>query len=76
MRHIKQFFIFLAKVVTVILTIATFALIIISFVRKEWILVAIEWIGRLIETLGNWNYLVAFASACIESLPIIGTAVP
>ena len=26
--------------------------------------------------LDNWNYLVAFLSACIESLPIIGTAVP
>lgn len=30
----------------------------------------------MITTLGNWNYLIAFASACIESLPIIGTAVP
>jgi len=36
----------------------------------------IEWIGELIKTLGSWNYLVAFLSACIESLPIIGTAVP
>lgn len=35
-----------------------------------------EWIGNLIQTLGKWNYLVAFLSACIESLPIIGTAVP
>ena len=76
MRHIKQFFIFLAKAVTLLLTVATFAILIISFVRKDWIVTAIEWIGELIQSLGEWNYLIAFASACIESLPIIGTAVP
>ncbi len=47
-----------------------------TFVRPEWIKSGIEWIGQLITTLGNWNYLIAFASACIESMPIIGTAVP
>lgn len=76
MRRIKQFFIFLAKAVALFLTVATFAIVLISFLRKDWIFAAIDWIGRLVETLGDWNYLIAFASACIESLPIIGTAVP
>lgn len=42
----------------------------------QWIKIWITWIGELITTLGNWNYLIAFASACAESLPIIGTAIP
>lgn len=76
MRYIKHFFAFLAKAIAVILAIGTLALIIISFVRQDWIESAILWIGALIQSLGNWNYFIAFASACIESLPIIGTAVP
>ncbi len=65
-----------AKFLAILFTILTFILIIISFARPEWIKIGIEWIGNLIQTLGNWNYLVAFLSACVESLPIIGTAVP
>lgn len=66
----------LAKTITLIFALLTLALVLVSFVRPEWMKSAIEWIGKLIETLGNWNYLIAFSSACIESLPIIGTAVP
>lgn len=66
----------LAKVLAIFFTVATLALIIISFVRPEWIKNGVVWIGELIKVLGNWNYLIAFLSACIESLPIIGTAVP
>lgn len=76
MQQLKRFFIFLAKAITLIFTLLTLVLIVITFVRPEWIKVGIEWIGTLIQTLGNWNYVIAFASACIESLPIIGTAVP
>lgn len=65
-----------AKFLAIIFTLLTFVLLLISFFRPEWIKDGIEWIGKLIQTLGNWNYLVAFLSACIESLPIIGTAVP
>lgn len=65
-----------AKFLAIFFTLLTLILIIISFVKPEWIKIGIEWIGELIKTLGSWNYLVAFLSACIESLPIIGTAVP
>ena len=65
-----------AKALAIFFTVATLALIIISFVRPEWIKNGVLWIGELIKVLGNWNYLIAFSSACIESLPIIGTALP
>jgi hypothetical protein len=66
----------LAKLLGIFLTVLTFAILIIALVKPEWMKIAIEWIGELIKTLGNWNYLVAFTSACIESLPLVGTAVP
>ena len=76
MHSLKRFFIWLAKVITLGFAILSLGLVVISLIRPDWIKVAITWIGELIKTLGNWNYLIAFASACIESLPIIGTAVP
>jgi len=73
---IKTTLSFIAKFLAIVFLLLTLSIIIISFARPEWIKVAIDWIGELIQTLGNWNYLIAFLSACIESLPIIGTAVP
>ncbi len=75
-QTLKYLLKWLAKGLAIFFTFATLALIIISFIRPEWIKVAITWIGDLVKVLGNWNYLVAFLSACIESLPLIGTAVP
>jgi membrane-associated protein len=66
----------LAKLLGIFFTVLTFVILIIALVKPEWMKIAIEWIGELIQRLGEWNYLVAFASACIESLPLIGTAVP
>jgi membrane-associated protein len=76
MHILKRFFVTLAKVITIFFTIVSLGLLVLTIVRPEWIKSGIEWIWILIQTLGNWNYLIAFASACIESLPIIGTAVP
>lgn len=76
MQTLKKFFVAIAKAITIFFTIISLVLIIISLVKPELIKTGIEWIGNLITTLGNWNYVIAFASACIESLPIIGTAVP
>lgn len=75
-KTLQKIFAFIAKTLTVLLTILSLVLIVISFARPDLIKSAIIWIWELITTLGNWNYLIAFASACIESLPIIGTAVP
>ncbi len=75
-QHLKKLFIFLAKAITIFFLILTFVIIGISIFKAEWIKFAIEWLWNLIQNIGNWNYLIAFLSACIESLPIIGTAVP
>ncbi len=75
-KKMQNFAILLAKAITIGFTVLTFILVVITLVRPEWIESAINWIGELIKSLGNWNYLIAFLSACIESLPIIGTAVP
>jgi len=76
MQTLKRFFVALAKAITIFFTILSLILIVISLVKPELIKSGIAWIGELITTLGNWNYLIAFASACAESLPIIGTALP
>ncbi len=44
--------------------------------KTQWIKIIIEYIRWIISGLGNWNYLIAFVSACIESLPFIGTTLP
>lgn len=76
MYILKRFFVTLAKVITIFFTILSLVLLVLTFVRPDWIKSGIEWIWVLIQTLGNWNYLIAFTSACVESMPIIGTAVP
>ena len=76
MKTLKKLFITIAKIITIFFTILSIVLVIVSLIKPDWIKFGIEWIGELIKTLGNWNYLIAFTSACIESLPIIGTAVP
>lgn len=77
MKHVlKNIIKTFAKFLAIFFTLLTLILVIISFARPEWIKIGIEWLGKLIQTLGSWNYLVAFLAACIESLPIIGTAVP
>ncbi len=75
-QRLKRYFVLLAQAITILFTALTIALIIISFLKPEWIKDGVGWIGGLIQSIGNWNYLIAFLSACIESLPIIWTAVP
>ena len=52
------------------------AFIVLSFFRPDLLLPIIEWIKTQVELLGKWNYLLAFVSALLESLPIIGTIIP
>lgn len=53
-----------------------FAFIIASLFRPDLLLPVIEWIKSQVESLGRWNYALAFFSALFESLPIIGTIIP
>lgn len=66
----------LTKATMIFFAILSFALFLITLFRPEWMKIAVEWIGELIKTLGVWNYLIAFSSALIESLPVIGSVVP
>lgn len=47
-----------------------------SIFKPEWITLFIKWMEWIINTLGYWNYLVAFLSAGIEAVPIAGTMIP
>jgi hypothetical protein len=76
MHILKRFFITLAKVITILFTVLSLCLLVLTFINPSGIKSGIAWIGELIQTLGNWNYLIAWTSACVESLPIIGTAIP
>lgn len=66
----------IAKDMSILFALLTIAIVFIGFFYPEWIKIVIEWIGNLVESIGNWNYLVAFLSAWIESLPIIGVVLP
>lgn len=72
----KTFFNFLTKAFLILFFGLSIALFYISLFHSHLIKQAIEWTGNLVQNLGEWNYLIAFLSACIESLPIIGTLVP
>ncbi|MCD5375279.1 DedA family protein [Candidatus Gracilibacteria bacterium] len=49
---------------------------VITLFKPDLLLPIIDWIKGQIESLGKWNYLLAFVSALVESLPIIGTIIP
>jgi hypothetical protein len=49
---------------------------IITLFKPDLLLPIIDWIKTQIEHIGKWNYLLAFLSALLESLPIIGTILP
>ncbi len=66
----------LVMFMNVTLIVTTILLVFITILRPEWINAAIEWLEKMIEQLGNWNYLIAFASATIESFPIIWMILP
>ena len=72
----KIFLKYLIKVLMVAFAMLSITLLLIALFRPGWMKMAIEWIGTLVQSLGNWNYLVAFSSALIESFPIIGVLVP
>lgn len=42
----------------------------------ETIKTAIDWMGIQIKSWGNWNYLILFSVALIESFPFVGVVVP
>lgn len=53
-----------------------FALTAIAVFKPEYIERFIAWMERQINSLGAWNYAIAFTSSIIESFPVIGVLVP
>ncbi len=65
-----------ARILSIFFVVLTFGIVILTFFQPDLVKSVIAWIGNLIEHIGVWNYLIAFLSACIESLPIIGVVLP
>ena len=66
----------LALVLHIVFLIAMIVLGILSFVSPETIRAILDWMGEQIRSWGNWNYLILFLVAMIESFPFIGVVVP
>lgn len=62
--------------IIIVLLITMFLFLIVTLFNPDILLPIIEWIKSQIESLWDWNYLLAFLSALMESLPIIGTIFP
>lgn len=48
----------------------------IALFKQEWVVLFLEWMEKIIHSLGNWNYVIGFVSATVESFPAIGVLVP
>lgn len=72
-HHVTQAFF---KLLNFIFGSIIFALTAIAIFKPSWIELFIAWMETQIHGLGNWNYLIAFASSIIESFPVIGVLVP
>ncbi|MDD3793985.1 MAG: DedA family protein [Candidatus Gracilibacteria bacterium] len=62
--------------INVILIFLTVIIAIISIFDKELIIDLIKKLEILIQSLGNWNFLIAFISSLIEAFPVLGVVVP
>lgn len=74
---------FLLKILNIFLKILNFVFISISIwvvfiaiFKPDLIKIFLDWLAKIILTLWNWNYLIAFSSAIIESFPVIWVLVP
>jgi membrane protein DedA with SNARE-associated domain len=50
--------------------------VVLAFFRPDLLAAAVEWLGRMVASLGWWNYPIVFGIACAESFPIVGTLLP
>ncbi len=76
MKSLKNFLKITTLALHIIFLIAMVALGILSFVSPETIRALLDWIGEQIRSWGNWNYVILFLVAMIESFPFIGVVVP
>lgn len=76
MKTLKNFLKTITFILHIILLIAMIVIGILSFTSPEIIRAVLDWMGEQIRSWGNWNYLILFLVAMIESFPFIGVVVP
>lgn len=64
------------QLLNIIFITITIGLLVIAIFKPSLIKAFLAWIEITIKWLGNWNYIIAFVSATIESFPVIGVLVP
>lgn len=64
------------QILNIIFIIIVLSLLFITIFKPGLIKAFIAWIWTIINTLWNWNYLIAFISSTIESFPVIWVLVP
>ncbi len=73
---LKKIVNWLVTIINITLIILTFAIAIIALVSPDTMKSVIDWMEVVISWLWNWNYLIAFLSATIESFPIVWMVLP
>lgn len=63
-------------IINIILIWLTIIIAIVSIFDKELIINLIKKLEILIQSLWNWNYLIAFSSSLIEAFPVLWVVVP
>lgn len=76
MKPLKNILRIIATSLHIIFVILMLGIGILSFTSPETIRITIDWMGVQIQSWGNWNYLILFGVAMIESFPFIGVVVP
>ena len=64
------------RLLNVLFVIAMLTIVGITLFRRDLVDTFITWIGTIVNSLGAWNYVIAFVSSGIESFPIVGIFVP
>ncbi len=76
MKSLKNLLKIATLILHIIFLIAMIGIGILSFTSPDIIRAIIDWMGEQIRSWGNWNYLILFLVAMIESFPFIGVVVP
>lgn len=72
----KKIFWYIINIINILLILTTFIMAIIVIIYPDLMKNLIERIESIIKIIWDWNYLLAFLSAMIESFPIIWMIIP
>ncbi len=75
-KNLKKILSAVITTLHVVLLVAMVVIGLLSLFRPDIMREIIDWMGIQIKSWGNWNYLILFLVAMIESFPFIGVVVP